>query len=193
MNHRNFPEKYSPHKNSVSTMRPESSFHVSIYDASRVLTNRAQIKASKHYSHTRFPNEDWTPKGILLRRHGKTKRAGNINDVLEKSPDSVSTMFNVAPRELPIEKSCYNSIVYKTAAVVLLVVKIRDRLRFIRKLFRYVGDKLYAKAALTLVNRLVTPRIPVVKDLIPFYYAKKNFWKFAFLYGLKKISDKAPR
>ncbi|QGM48631.1 conserved hypothetical protein [Magpiepox virus] len=76
---------------------------------------------------------------------------------------------------------------------MLLVVKIRDRLRFIRKLFRYVGDKLYAKAALTLVNRLVTPRIPVVKDLIPFYYAKKNFWKFALLYGLKKISDKAPK
>lgn len=170
-------------------MRPESSFNVSLYDASRILTNRAQIKSSKHYPHTRFPNEDWTPKGILLRKHGKNKQSGNIKDVLEKSHDS----FNVSPRELPIEKSYYKSIVYKTAAVMLLVVKIRDRLRFIRKLFRYVGDKLYAKAALTLVNRLVTPRIPVVKDLIPFYYAKKNFWKFALLYGLKKISDKAPK
>ncbi|QRM15965.1 hypothetical protein [Albatrosspox virus] len=117
----------------------------------------------------------------VLRRRDRKK------DVFEKSHDSVS------PRELPIEKSYYKSIVYKTAAVMLLVVKIRDRLRFIRKLFRYVGDKLYAKAALTLVNRLVTPRIPVVKDLIPFYYAKKNFWKFALLYGLKKISDKAPK
>ncbi|ARE67565.1 SWPV2-ORF309 [Shearwaterpox virus] len=184
MNPRNSPEKYSPHKNSVSKMRPESSFN---YDASRILTNRARIRASKHYPHTRFPNEDWTPKGILLRKYGKTKQSGNTKDVFEKSHDSVS------PRELPIEKSYYKSIVYKTAAVMLLVVKIRDRLRFIRKLFRYVGDKLYAKAALTLVNRLVTPRIPVVKDLIPFYYAKKNFWKFALLYGLKKISDKAPK
>ncbi|QGM48630.1 conserved hypothetical protein [Magpiepox virus] len=81
MNPRNSPEKYSPHKNSVSKMRPESSFNVSLYDASR-------IKSSKHYPHTRFPNEDWTPKGILLRKHGKNKQSGNIKDVLEKSHDS---------------------------------------------------------------------------------------------------------
>ncbi|UOX38783.1 hypothetical protein [Finch poxvirus] len=185
------------------------SFHVTkrvTEKSSNVLPNRAQIKASKYYlpckesrrfstplrgrPYSRFPNEDWTPKGILLRKHGKTKRGSNLNDVLEKSPDP---FHSPSESELPLEKSCYKSIVYKTAAVVLLVVKIRDRLRFIRKLFRYVGDKLYAKAALTLVNRLVTPRIPVVKDLIPFYYAKKNFWKFALLYGLKKISDKAPK
>ncbi|QRM15635.1 hypothetical protein [Penguinpox virus 2] len=82
MNPRNSPEKYSPHKNSVSKMRPESSFN---YDASRILTNRARIRASKHYPHTRFPNEDWTPKGILLRKYGKTKQSGNTKDVLEKS------------------------------------------------------------------------------------------------------------
>ncbi|ARF02866.1 SWPV1-307 [Shearwaterpox virus] len=84
-------------------------------------------------------------------------------------------------------------MLYKTAAVVLFIVKIRERVRFVRKIFRYVGDRLYAKAALALVGRLVTPRIPVIKDLIPFYYARKNFKKFAFLYALKKASLGANR
>nr|WIK87305.1 hypothetical protein TDPV-007 [Oriental turtle dovepox virus]WIK87672.1 hypothetical protein TDPV-374 [Oriental turtle dovepox virus] len=74
------------------------------------------------------------------------------------------------------------------ASAVILFIRIRDRLRFLRTLIKTIGEKLYAKAAFMIFHRLVTYRLPIVRDLVPFYYAKKNFWKFAFLYLMKKAA-----